>query len=113
MTDVFSGEGGGKNQGAAKKKPGEAPKKPSTGESEKGKYLQYDNEMGAMMVDLPPKFAKYKGELEEDLMDAFYGAEAGGNQMHATIDDWIADWMKKKEEEDPTLRDAPEGSEGE
>jgi hypothetical protein len=101
--DVFAAEGGGKNQGAAKKKKQDGPKKEPTGEGEKGRYMQYDNEMGAMMVDIPPRFAKYKGELEEDLMDAFYGDQAGAKQTHQTINEWIADWMKKKEQEDPSL----------
>jgi hypothetical protein len=107
MSDVFDPEGGGgkgapKNQGAAKgpKKEGQAP---STGEGERGRYMQYDNEMGAMMVDIPARFAKYKAELEEDLMDAFYGDQAGAKQTHQTINEWIADWMKKKEDEDPSL----------
>jgi hypothetical protein len=110
MSDVFGGEGGGKNQGGAKKKApkGEQPKPNPTQEGERGKYMQYDNEMGAMMVDLPPQFQKYKGELEEDLMDAFYGEQAGGKQMHQTIDEWIADWMKKKIEEDPSLAKNPD-----
>lgn len=110
MSEIFGPDGGPRREGAAKKKPAAPPKKPPTGEGEQGRYLQYDNEMGAMMVDLPPRFAKYKGELEEDLMDAFYGAEAGANQMHKTIDEWLAEWMKKKEQEDPTLRE-PGGDE--
>lgn len=102
MGDVFDPEGG-KNQGAASKRPGEGLKKPPTGEGEKGRYMQYDNEMGAMMIDIPPRFAKYKAELEEDLMDAFYGDSAGAKQTHQTINEWVADWMKKKEQEDPSL----------
>ena len=65
--------------------------------------MQYDNEIGAMMLNIPPRFAKYKAELEEDLMDEFYGASAGGNPQHKTINEWIAEWMRKKEEEDPDL----------
>jgi hypothetical protein len=102
MSEIFGPEGQGKNQGAAKKKQ-DGPKKPSTGEGEKGRYMQYDNEMGAMMIDIPPRFAKYKAELEEDLMDAFYGDSAGAKQTHQTINEWVADWMKKKEQEDPSL----------
>lgn len=102
MSDVFDPQGG-KNQGAASKRPGEGPKQPPTGEGEKGRYMQYDNEMGAMMIDLPPRFAKYKAELEEDLMDAFYGDTAGAKQTHQTINEWVADWIKKKEQEDPSL----------
>jgi len=103
MSDVFGIEGGG-NQGAAKpgnaRQPGE---KEPTGEGPAGRYMQYDNEMGAMMLNLPPRFAKYKHELEEDLMDEFYGAEAGGNEMHKSINQWIAEWIRKKEDEDPDL----------
>ncbi|MCO5170850.1 MAG: hypothetical protein M9894_31360 [Planctomycetes bacterium] len=103
MSDVFDPEGSKKNQGAAAKKPGDAPQKPPTGEGERGRHMQYDNEWGAMMIDIPPRFAKYKAELEEDLMDAFYGDTAGAKQTHQTINEWVADWMKKKEQEDPSL----------
>lgn len=74
------------------------------GEGPAGVYMQYDNEMGAMMLDLPPRFAKYKGELEEDLMDAFYGDAAGGKATHQSINQWIAEWIKQKEAEDPDLQ---------
>jgi hypothetical protein len=103
MSEIFGPDGSGKNQGAAKKPKGEGPGKPSTGEGEKGRHMQYDNEMGAMMIDIPPRFAKYKAELEEDLMDAFYGDSAGAKQTHQTINDWVAEWCRKKEQEDPTL----------
>ena len=73
------------------------------GEGPQGVYMQYDNEMGAMMLDLPARFAKYKGELEEDLMDAFYGDAAGGKTTHQSINEWIAEWIRKKEAEDPDL----------
>ncbi len=108
MSEIFGPDGGagrgpaGANQGAAA--PGaKKPEKPSTGEGERGRYMQYDNEMGAMMLDIPARFHKYKGELEEDLMDAFYGAEAGAKQVHQSINEWVAAWLKKKEDEDPTL----------
>jgi hypothetical protein len=116
MSEIFGIEGGGaakgQNQGAAKKKKEDGPKKPSTGEGEKGKFMQYDNEMGAMMLDIPARYHKYRGELEEDLMDAFYGAEAGGKQMHQTINEWLADWLKRKADEDPTLLDNPDEQDG-
>lgn len=101
MSDVFGIEGGG-NQGAAANK-GEKPAKPPTGEGPKGRHMQYDNEMGAMMVDLPARLAKYKAELEEDLMDEFYGSSAGGKDQQQTIDEWISEWIKKKEQEDPSI----------
>ena len=104
MTDVFGIDGGGGNQGGAK--PGATPRKDDRGEGPKGRYMQYDNEMGAMMLNLPPRFSKYKDELQEDLMDEFYGSSAGGKEMQRTIDEWIADWIRKKEEEDPDLLDA-------
>ncbi len=100
---VFDPEGPGvqKNEGAAKKD--QQPQKPSTGEGPQGLYMQYDNEMGAMMLDLPPRFSKYKADLEEDLMDEFYGAPAGGKESHQAINEWIGDWIRKKEAEDPNL----------
>lgn len=101
MTEMFGIEGGG-NQGAAK---GEQPKKEGyTGEGPEGQYMQYDNEVGAMMLNLPAHVAKYKADLQEDLMDAFYGDAAGGKDQHQTINAWIADWIRKKEDEDPDFR---------
>lgn len=108
MPDVFGVEGGG--QVPSPRKPGApeqppAPPKPGEypGEGPQGRYMQYDNDSGAMMLNLPARFAKYKRELQEDLMDAFYGEAAGGKDQHQTIEQWIADWMRKKEEEDPSL----------
>ena len=113
MSEIFGIEGGpqgpgaNQNQGAAKKKPqGEGEEQTPdyrAGEGPQGRYMQYDNHMGAMMLNLPPRFAKYKGELQEDLMDEFYGAAAGGKEQHKSIDEWIADWIRRKEEEDPDL----------
>lgn len=102
MSEVFDIEGGG-NQGAANSKDGEKKKQP-TGEGPPGQYMQYDNEIGAMMLNLPPRFSKYKADLVEDLMDHFYGAAAGGKEQHQRINEWIADWIRKKEDEDPDLR---------
>ncbi len=101
MSEVFGIEGGG-NQGAAREG-APKPKPGPIGEGPQGRYMQYDNEMGAMMLNLPPRFAKYKGELEEDLMDEFYGESAGGKEQHRSIDEWIAEWIRRKEEEDPDL----------
>jgi hypothetical protein len=111
MSEIFGIEGGPQggqgNQGAAdpSAKPSGEPKPPAyaAGEGPAGRYMQYDNEMGAMMLNLPPRFAKYKGDLQEDLMDAFYGAAAGGKTKHQEINEWIAEWIRKKEEEDPDL----------
>jgi len=102
MADVFGIEGGGQQPAPKPRPKGEEPK-PSTGEGPKGPYMQYDNESGAMMIDLPPRFAKYKRELQEDLMDEFYGAAAGAKQDHQSINEWIAEWMRRKEREDPSL----------
>ncbi len=110
MSEIFGIEGGGQNpdanQGAAKKKPqteGEQVPDYRAGEGPQGRYMQYDNEMGAMMLNLPPRFAKYKNDLQEDLMDAFYGAAAGGKEQHQSINEWIGEWIRKKEDEDPDL----------
>ena len=109
MTDVFGIEGGPQgpdgNQGAAKPSAEEKEKVPAyrAGEGPKGRYMQYDNEMGAMMLNLPPQFSKYKRDLQEDLMDEFYGAAAGGKEQHKNINEWIADWIRRKQEEDPDL----------
>jgi hypothetical protein len=106
MPDVFGVEGGGQAPPPEKKsqepkgppKPGQYP-----GEGPQGLYMQYDNYSGAMMLNLPARFAKYKRELQEDLMDEFYGSAAGGKDQQQTIDQWIAEWMRKKEQEDPSL----------
>lgn len=111
MSEIFGIEGGPQgggqgNQGAARPKPeGERAKRPDymAGEGPAGRYMQYDNEMGAMMLNLPPRFAKYKADLEQDLMDEFYGEAAGGKDQQRTIDEWIGDWIRRKEEEDPDL----------
>ena len=113
MSEIFGIEGGPQggqagdaNQGAAGPSAQEGKeRRPDymAGEGPEGRYMQYDNEMGAMMLNLPPRFAKYKADLEEDLMDAFYGAAAGGKEQHQTINEWIAEWIRKKEEEDPDL----------
>ena len=110
MSEIFGIEGGPQgpdaNQGAAKKKPqaeGEKVPEYRAGEGPQGRYMQYDNEMGAMLLNLPPRFAKYKHQLEEDLMNEFYGAAAGGKEQHKTINEWIGEWIRKKEDEDPDL----------
>jgi len=102
MSEVFGIEGGG-NQGGAKEGVNLPKEKYPKGEGPPGRYMQYDNEIGAMMLNLPPRFAKYKADLEQDLMDEFYGAAAGGKEQHRTIDEWIGDWIRRKEEEDPDL----------
>ena len=102
MSEVFGIDGGGGgNQGGAAE--GAKKEQGPPGEGPQGRYMQYDNEMGAMILNLPPRFAKYKDELQEDLMDEFYGAAAGGKEQHQAIDEWISEWIKRKEDEDPDL----------
>jgi hypothetical protein len=84
--------------------------KPDAGETKAGRYVQYDNETGAIMVNLPPRFAQYKRELEEDLMEEFYGEPSGAAEGTNSLDRWIAQWIEKKEKEDPSLT-RPEGNE--
>ena len=36
-------------------------------------------------------------------MDEFYGSAAGGKEQHKSINQWITDWIRRKEEEDPDL----------
>ena len=116
MPDVFGVEGAGQakqpdKKPDKKKKPvsrGEpdmlyGSMDPRAGEGPQGRYVQYDNESGAMMVNLPPRFSKYKGELEEDLMEEFYGDTAGAADTGRSIDAWVKDWIEKKEKEDPDL----------
>lgn len=99
MPELFGPEHGG-NEGAAKQ-PNEPAGPDYVREGEPtGNYFQYDNEMGGMVVNLPPRFAKYKADLHDDLMDAFMGEAAGGKDQAQTIDAWIADWIERKEAED-------------
>lgn len=110
MPDVFGIEGGGTapgpnaNQGAAA--PGARPADPhaARGESAPGRYLQYDNEAGAMILNLPAHLAEFRAELQEDLMDLFYGEAAGGKDMHDSIDAWIAEWIERKSAEAREIR---------
>lgn len=114
MPDVFGIEGGGAapkngpqsgsqsgslNQGAANKPKSDQPEGLLRGEGPEGRYFQYDNEVGAMIFQLPAHLAEHRAELQEDLMDAFYGEAAGGKDMHASIDAWIADWIERKQSE--------------
>lgn len=99
MSDVFGIEGGGgrsRNQGAAKNPKKNEEEGLLRGEGAEGRYMQYDNEMGAMILNLPSHLAEHKAELTEDLMDAFYGEAAGGKEMHTSIDAWIANWIENK-----------------
>ena len=101
MPDVFGIEGGGAPQrdpapkGAAASGPSATPTTP-TGEGPPGRYMQYDNEVGAMILNLPAHLSEYKAELAEDLMDHFYGDTAGAKDTHESIDAWIANWIEKK-----------------
>jgi hypothetical protein len=126
MPDVFGIEGGpGAGDPRAKKPDPDKKKKPPSrgepdmlygtqdmkaGEGPKGQYVQYDNESGAVMLNLPPGFAKYKADLEEELMEEFYGDAAGGEGVHRSIDNWVKDWINKKAKEDPSVleEDNPE-----
>src|SRR5262249_26731550 len=77
MPDVFGveGQGQGKKPPAGKKGEKKSASRgepemlggsmdPRAGEGPQGRYVQYDNESGAMLVNLPPRFAKLKAELE-------------------------------------------------
>jgi hypothetical protein len=120
MSDVFGVDGPGKKKPDPKK----APKKwerptgrepdvlygsmdPKAGETQQLRYTQYDNDSGAIMVNLPDKFAKYKADLEEDLMDEFLGAPTGSADGAKNLDAWVKDWIERKEREDPDINRAP------
>src|SRR5690242_2524780 len=100
MPDVFGVEGGG---GPSKKKPdpANAKKKPASrgepdmlygsmdpraGEAKAGRYVVYDNETGEISVSLPPRFAKLKRELEEDLLEEFMGEPSGSVEGQRSLD---------------------------
>ncbi len=118
MPDIFGIEGAGAGKKPDPKK-GKKPAgrgepdilygsmDPKAGETQQLRYTQYDNDTGAIMVNLPDKFAKYKADLEEDLMDEFYGDPAGSADGAKSLDTWIKDWIDKKEREDPDINRAP------
>jgi hypothetical protein len=108
MPDVF---GGSTPEPDKKKKPASRGEPdmlygsmdPRAGEGPRGRYVQYDNESGEIMVNLPAKFGRFKRELEEDLMEEFYGEPTGAAEGGKSIDTWIQAWIDKKVEEDPSL----------
>jgi hypothetical protein len=77
--------------------------KPQAGEGPAGRYVQYDNESGAIMLNLPARFSKLKHELEEELMEEFYGEPGGAAESSRSIDSWVKAWIEKKEREHPEL----------
>jgi hypothetical protein len=69
--------------------------------------MQYDNEAGAIMVNLPPRYAPYKAELHEDLMDFFYGSSPVGDTAES-INDFIRQWCERMEQEHPEIQNVEE-----
>ena len=118
MPEVFGIEGGGASgkDDPRAKKPGDKPASrgepdmlygsmdPRAGEGPQGRYVQYDNSSGAIMVNLPPEMSKWKHELEEDLMDEFYGEPAGAADANRTLDAWVKSWIERKEKEETDAR---------
>lgn len=114
MPDVFGSEG---PSGAPdkKKKPAARPASrgepdmlygsmdPKAGEARAGRYVVYDNETGEIAVSLPPRFAKYKGELEEELLEEFLGEPSASVEGQRSLDAWVKQWIEKKTKEDPDL----------
>jgi len=114
MPDVFGVEGGGRpgeKKPDGKKKPGSRGEpdmlygsmKPAAGETKAGRWAMYDNETGEIHLNLPPRFAKYKRELEEDLLEAFMGEPTGSVDGQRSLDAWLKEWIEKKTKEDPDL----------
>jgi hypothetical protein len=114
MPDVFGVEG----QGGAPKKKDPAKKKtasrgepdvlhgsmkPGAGEVRAGRYVLYDNDSGEIQVQLPPRFAKYRRELEEDMLEEFMGEPSASADGQRSLEAWIKAWIEKKTEEDPDL----------
>jgi hypothetical protein len=65
-------------------------------------YVSYDNETGEVTLRLPPKYEKYAQDLMEALYEEYFGAPAGSEAKRAEMNTWVADWLKKREEEDAT-----------
>lgn len=120
MPDVFGVEGGG---GPPRKKPDPKAKKPASrgepemlygsmkpnaGEAKAGRYVRYDNETGEISVSLPPRFAKYRRELEEDMLEEFMGEPSGSADGQRSLDAWVKAWIERKTKEDPDLA-VPDG----
>ena len=76
---------------------------PRAGEAKAGRYVMYDNETGEIHVQLPDRFAKYKGELEEELLEAFLGEPSGSVEGQRGLDAWGKEWIDRKTKEDPDL----------
>jgi len=115
MPDVFGSEGPvggpGKKGPEKKKKPASRGEpdvlygsmKPGASEVQAGRYVLYDNDTGEIEVRLPQRFAKYRRELEEDMLEAFMGEPAGSADGQKALEQWIKDWIATKEKEDPDL----------
>lgn len=121
MPDVFGTEGAGADPAGKKKKKKKVPPiggkaetrgdpdilygsmDPRAGETKPGRYVQYDNETGSIMLNLPPRFSKLKNELEEELMEEFYGEPSGAAEGTTSLEAWVKAWIEKKEKEDPDL----------
>lgn len=73
------------------KKAGKAP--------DAGKFVTFDNEIGEVTLRLPPQFTQYQAELLEDLYDEFFGAPAGDRKVQDDMNNYVAQWLKKKEGE--------------
>ena len=76
---------------------------PRAGEMKAGRYVTYDNESGEILLNLPPRFSKYKRELEEELMEEFMGEPSGSVEGGRSLDAWVRQWIEKKTKEDPDL----------
>lgn len=109
MPDVFGVEGGGITpKGYKMPKWKDLQRRDlSAGEGKKHRWFQYDNESGAIMVNLPPRFAPYKRELEEEILDFFYGASPVGDTAES-INDFIKRWCERMEDEHPELKEINE-----
>jgi len=114
MPDIFGTEGPGGAPGM-KPEPGKKPASrgepdklygsmdPRAGEAKAGRYVVYDNETGEINVQLPPRFAKYRRELEEDLLEEFMGEPSASADGQRSLDAWVKAWIDRKMKDDPDL----------
>jgi hypothetical protein len=114
MPDVFGSQGGGlpaPKKPDPKKKPASRGEpdmlygsmNPAASEAKAGRYVTYDNDTGEILLNIPPRFAKYKHELEEELMEEFMGEPSASADGQRSLDAWVRSWIDKKSKEDPSL----------
>ncbi len=64
------------------------------------KFVTVDNELGEVTLRLPPQYRQYQADLLDDLYHEFYGSPAGDPKVQDEMNKFVADWLKKKAEDE-------------